>query len=241
MSATMQVLENAASEQYRRKRNTHSGSDGVSAVPGSEIRIAENRSALRTQPAPAQFDSGNLPRFPRNASHSRSSVDCCADSDGPARSPRGDYWTGREKDGDQRVNSGANVFMADFEDSNAPTWSNCLEGQRNLRDANLRKIDLRHRKASSTNKAEAGGAVCAAAGWHMVEKHFRSTDSRFQLHSSIWAVLLSQFSHAARAQYGSVFLFAQIGKPPGSALMERCVLFAQEYVGIPRGPFALLC
>ena len=33
------------------------------------------------------------------------------------------------------LNSGANVYMADFEDSNAPTWNNCLEGQRNLRDA----------------------------------------------------------------------------------------------------------
>ena len=41
------------------------------------------------------------------------------------------------------LNSGANVFMADFEDSNAPTWSNCLEGQRNLRDANLRIIEYR--------------------------------------------------------------------------------------------------
>ncbi len=41
------------------------------------------------------------------------------------------------------LNSGANVFMADFEDSNAPTWSNCIEGQRNLRDANLRTIEYR--------------------------------------------------------------------------------------------------
>ena len=33
------------------------------------------------------------------------------------------------------LNSGANVFMADFEDSNSPTWTNCIEGQQNLRDA----------------------------------------------------------------------------------------------------------
>ena len=33
------------------------------------------------------------------------------------------------------LNSGANVFMADFEDSNSPTWENCIEGQINLRDA----------------------------------------------------------------------------------------------------------
>src|SRR5260370_42199796 len=36
------------------------------------------------------------------------------------------------------LNSGANVFMADFEDSNAPTWNNCVEWHLNLRDANRR-------------------------------------------------------------------------------------------------------
>src|SRR6202022_3176555 len=41
------------------------------------------------------------------------------------------------------LNSGAKVFMADFEDSNAPTWNNCIEGQINLRDANLRTIEYR--------------------------------------------------------------------------------------------------
>src|SRR5471032_3556417 len=38
------------------------------------------------------------------------------------------------------LNSGANVFMADFEDSTTPTWDNLLEGQRNLRDAVTRTI-----------------------------------------------------------------------------------------------------
>ncbi len=38
------------------------------------------------------------------------------------------------------LNSGASVFMADFEDANSPSWQNCIEGQINLRDANLRTI-----------------------------------------------------------------------------------------------------
>merc|ERR1712025_1513919 len=38
------------------------------------------------------------------------------------------------------LNSGANTFMADFEDSNAPTWYNCMQGQQNLIDANKRDI-----------------------------------------------------------------------------------------------------
>ena len=40
------------------------------------------------------------------------------------------------------LNCGANVFMADFEDSNAPTWSNMIEGQINLRDAIRRSISF---------------------------------------------------------------------------------------------------
>ena len=44
------------------------------------------------------------------------------------------------------LNSGARVFMADFEDANSPTWSNCLEGQGNLRDAVERHHLARHRR-----------------------------------------------------------------------------------------------
>ena len=40
------------------------------------------------------------------------------------------------------LNSGARVFMADFEDANSPTWENCIEGQRNLTDALDRTISL---------------------------------------------------------------------------------------------------
>ena len=40
------------------------------------------------------------------------------------------------------LNSGARVFMADFEDANSPTWSNVVEGQRNLIDAIERTISL---------------------------------------------------------------------------------------------------
>ena len=40
------------------------------------------------------------------------------------------------------LNSGARVFMADFEDANSPTWENCVQGQRNLTDALDRTIEL---------------------------------------------------------------------------------------------------
>jgi malate synthase len=69
------------------------------------------------------------------------------------------------------LNSGAKVFMADFEDSNTPTWSNTIQGQVNLRDAVDGTITL-----SSGGKEYALGETLATLlvrprGWHLDEKH----------------------------------------------------------------------
>ena len=50
------------------------------------------------------------------------------------------------------LNSGAKMFMADFEDSNAPSWENNIEGQINLRDANLGTITYKHPAKDKTYK-----------------------------------------------------------------------------------------
>ncbi|MEO8033606.1 MAG: malate synthase A [Acidobacteriota bacterium] len=69
------------------------------------------------------------------------------------------------------LNSGANVFMADFEDSNAPTLANNLEGQANLRDAVRRTITYAAgQKQYRLNEATAVLLV-RPRGWHLVEEH----------------------------------------------------------------------
>ncbi len=70
------------------------------------------------------------------------------------------------------LNSGANVFMADFEDANSPTWANTIEGQINLRDANKRTIEFTNEagKHYSLNDKTATLLV-RPRGWHLVEKH----------------------------------------------------------------------
>ena len=70
------------------------------------------------------------------------------------------------------LNSGANVFMADFEDSNAPTWKNMIDGQINLRDAVCRTISFRspEGKAYELNEKTATLLV-RPRGWHLVEWH----------------------------------------------------------------------
>jgi malate synthase len=70
------------------------------------------------------------------------------------------------------LNSGASVFMADFEDANAPTWDNMLEGQLNLRDANLGTITFTNEQGRQYQlNAKTAVLVVRPRGWHLDERH----------------------------------------------------------------------
>src|SRR5271154_5148099 len=71
------------------------------------------------------------------------------------------------------LNSGANVFMADFEDSNSPTWTNNLDGHFNLRDAVNRTITYVSPEGKSYKLNEKIATLLVRPrGWHLDEKHF---------------------------------------------------------------------
>src|SRR6266436_2156283 len=71
------------------------------------------------------------------------------------------------------LNSGAKVFMADFEDSTTPTWDNVMEGQLNLRNAVRRTITFEDEKTGKSYKLMEKPAVLfvRARGWHLEERH----------------------------------------------------------------------
>jgi malate synthase len=69
------------------------------------------------------------------------------------------------------LNSGARVFMADFEDANSPTWQNVLQGQANVRDALRREISLETGEKTYTLNEEIATLMIRPRGWHMVERH----------------------------------------------------------------------
>src|SRR5215471_11549725 len=70
------------------------------------------------------------------------------------------------------LNSGAKVFMADFEDANAPTWANMIEGQINLRDAIRRKIEFRSPEGKDYRLNDQVAVLFVRPrGWHLLEKH----------------------------------------------------------------------
>jgi malate synthase len=69
------------------------------------------------------------------------------------------------------LNSGARVFMADFEDSCSPTWANVVDGQRNLFDAVRRTISLDTPEKSYRLADEIATLVVRPRGWHLEERH----------------------------------------------------------------------
>src|SRR5438094_4250112 len=70
------------------------------------------------------------------------------------------------------LNSGARMFMADFEDANSPTWSNMVEGQANLVDAIERTIELETPDKTYRLNDELATLLVRPRGWHLPEKHF---------------------------------------------------------------------
>src|SRR5437870_6395039 len=71
------------------------------------------------------------------------------------------------------LNCGAKIFMADFEDANAPTWDNMVDGQVNLRDAIRRTIKFTSPEGKNYELKKEGLAVLMVRprGWHLAEKH----------------------------------------------------------------------
>src|SRR2546423_8342553 len=70
------------------------------------------------------------------------------------------------------LNSGAKVFMTDFEDANSPTWENMVEGQRNLSEAIDRTIRLEQGEKVYELKDEVATLLVRPRGWHLEERHF---------------------------------------------------------------------
>ncbi len=135
------------------------------------------------------------------------------------------------------LNSGARVFMADFEDANSPTWNNCIDGQRNLIDANRRTITWR----SSDGRLYRLGSTPAVLfvrprGWHLLEKHFMGDGTPISaslfdfglyfFHN--WRILLERGS----APY---FYLPKLESYHEARLWNEVFIFAQQYAGIPLG------
>jgi len=69
------------------------------------------------------------------------------------------------------LNSGARVFMADFEDANSPTWENVVRGHANVRDAIAGELSLETAEKTYRVNDDAATLLIRPRGWHLVERH----------------------------------------------------------------------
>ncbi len=135
------------------------------------------------------------------------------------------------------LNSGANTFMADFEDSNSPTWSNNLEGQVNLRDAVAGTISF----ASPEGKryqlnSQVATLLVRPRGWHLNEKHFL-VDGK-PISGSLFDFGLYSFHNATpliRKGTGPYFYLPKMESHLEARLWNDVFRFAQDQLGIPQG------
>jgi malate synthase len=135
------------------------------------------------------------------------------------------------------LNSGADVFMADFEDSNSPTWQNNLEGQFNLRDAVEGTISYVSPEGKRYNlSSKVATLLVRPRGWHLVERHFEVDGA--PISASLFDFGLYLFHNAQsliRKGTGPYFYLPKLESHLEARLWNDVFCYAQDELGIPRG------
>ncbi len=135
------------------------------------------------------------------------------------------------------LNSGAKVYMADFEDSTSPTWKNIIEGQLNLYDAIRREIDFETSDGKRYElKEETATLTVRPRGWHLNEKHI-IVDGK-PVSASLVDFGLFMFHNGrflASDESGPFFYLPKMESHLEARLWNDVFLFAQEALLIPRG------
>ena len=187
----------------------------------------------------AELDAGKLPDFLPETKHVRESDWKVA----PVPADLQDRRTEITGPTDRKMvinalNSGANMYMADFEDSNTPTWDNQVQGQINMRDAVRRSIDFTSPEGKQYKLNEKIATLLVRPrGWHLEEKHmlvdgqpmsgslfdfglyfFHNAKERLARGSGTYLYLPKMESHLEARLWNDVFVFAQnaLGVPQGT-------------------------
>ncbi|WP_399932013.1 malate synthase A [Streptomyces kanamyceticus] len=138
------------------------------------------------------------------------------------------------------LNSGARVWLADFEDASAPTWENVVLGQLNLTDAYERRIDFTDERTGKSyalkDAGELATVVMRPRGWHLDERHLQ-VEGR-PVPGALVDFGLYFFHNAKRLielGKGPYFYLPKTESYLEARLWNDIFVFAQDYVGIPQG------
>jgi malate synthase len=133
------------------------------------------------------------------------------------------------------LNSGARVFMADFEDSCSPTWTNVVDGQRNLIDAVRGTISLDTAEKSYRLAEETATLVVRPRGWHLHERHVLVDGE--PVSASLFDFGLSCFHNAREALdrgTGPYYYVAKLESHLEARLWNDAFELAEQELGLPR-------
>ena len=135
------------------------------------------------------------------------------------------------------LNSGAKVFMADFEDAHSPTWEATIQGQINVRDAINRSISFTGPEGKQYALQEKTATlVVRPRGWHLPEKHV--TIDGQQISGGLFDFGL-YFFHNAKALLergsGPYFYLPKLENHQEARLWNDVFVLAQQELGIPQG------
>ncbi|WP_326687177.1 MULTISPECIES: malate synthase A [unclassified Streptomyces] len=138
------------------------------------------------------------------------------------------------------LNSGAKVWLADFEDASAPTWENVIGGQLNLTDAYEQRIDFTDERSGKSYALRPSGELATAVvrprGWHLDERHLECDGK--PVPGALVDFGLYFFHNAQRlidAGKGPYFYLPKTESYLEARLWNEVFVFAQDYCGIPQG------
>ena len=186
----------------------------------------------------AEIDAGKMPDFLPETEHIRNSEWTIAPVPADLQDRRVEITGPSERKMIiNALNSGAKVFMADFEDSLSPTWNRTVEGQINLRDAVRRTITFENPDGKQYRLNEKTATLLVRPrGWHLIEKHVL-IDGK-PVSGGIFDFGL-YFFHNARALLergtGPYFYLPKLEIHLEARLWNDIFVMAQDELGIPRG------
>lgn len=133
------------------------------------------------------------------------------------------------------LNSGAKVFMADFEDANSPTWDNLIQGHLNLRDAIERTISLTTPEKTYSLNDNPAVLFVRPRGWHLEEKHVQVDGN--PISGSLFDFGMHTFHNMERLRRRGAapyFYLPKLENHLEARLWNDVFNFAQDKLGVPR-------
>jgi malate synthase len=134
------------------------------------------------------------------------------------------------------LNSGARMFLADFEDANSPTWANMIEGQANLTDAIERTIDFETADKSYRLNAETATLLVRPRAWHLLERHLLLEGA--PVSASLFDAGLYLFHNGRRLlerRAGPWLYLPKLQSHLEARLWNDVFTYAEDALGLPRG------